>query len=222
VDAFVVAGAGEEKTAVPKDGERREAAVVALPVAEVGVRDGPALKVRLGSIDGDQFAGMRQRDGVQQHGVHDGEQRGVDADSERQSDDNYQGKAGRLAQLAQREAEVLHEIFEPRQRVTLAHGLLRLLHAAKADERLTASLFGSHPGAQIVLDVHLKMALQLGGEVFVRAPCAKQTTKADPQRSEGAHYASSAGERKRATMAAACSQLRASRSSCFRPARVSR
>ena len=132
------------------------------------------------------------------------------------------GKSRRFAQLAQCEAEVLQQVLKPGQRVALAHRLLRLLHATHLDQRLATSLFSGHPGAELVLDVHLQVALQLGSDFVVRAPRAEQTTKADPQRSEGAHHASSAGERKRATMALACSQLRASRSSCLRPARVSR
>ena len=198
------------KAEVTENGKRGEAVIVPLPVAEIGIRDGTSLEIGLGGVDRDQFVGARQRDGVEEHRVDDGKQRRVDADAERQRDDDNRGKSWRFAQLPHCEAQVLHQVFEPGQSVALAHGLLRLLQTSESDKRLAACLFRRHSGAEVVVDVHLEMALQLCGDFVARAPCAEQATKADPQCSEGAHHPSSAGERKRATIAVACSQLRAS------------
>jgi hypothetical protein len=92
--AFCVSIAGHDPSHVAKDGDAGEAAVVALPVAEVRVRDGAGLEVGLGGVDGEEVIGAGRVDGVKQDGVDDGEERRVDADAEGQSDDDDGGEAG--------------------------------------------------------------------------------------------------------------------------------
>ena len=169
------------------DGEAGEAAVVALPVEEVGVGDGAGFEVGLGGIDGQKFARMRQVDGVQQHRVDDGEECRVDTDAQSQRDDDDSSKAWRLAQLAECEAEILQQVFEPRQRPALPDRLLGLFQTAKLDERPSARFLRGHAGAEVVVDVQLKMAFQLGGDVILRRMSGKQAAEAMEESSEGPH-----------------------------------
>jgi hypothetical protein len=62
-----------------------------------------------------------------------------------------------------------------------------LLHAAELDERPAASFCGRHAGAKIVIDVHLQMTVQLGGDFVTCGADADQAAKTDPKGSEGPH-----------------------------------
>src|SRR5262249_17106430 len=117
--------------------------------------------------------------------------------------------------------DVLPKCLEPREPLALAIGDLCLLYAAEPYQRIAASLFRCHSRAQIVLDMHCEVTIELGCELFVTSSTAEDADQAHPQPSETPYYDSSAGARNRARMAVACSQSRVSRSSCFRPARVS-
>ncbi len=77
--------------------------------------------------------GIRKR--TQQDGVHDGEDRGVRADAERQREDGRGGEAGCAPQHAQAVADVLAERVEPRQAALIAPGLRGLRIPAEGQPR---------------------------------------------------------------------------------------
>jgi hypothetical protein len=64
-----------------------------------------------------------------------------------------------LAQAANAEAQVLHQGFEHRQAPAVAVVFLRRLDPAEFDDRVAARFLRTHPGSQVVFDVHLQMAL---------------------------------------------------------------
>lgn len=57
-----------------------------------------------------------------------------------------------------------------------------LLHAAQRDERLPTGLVGCHAGAQVVVDVQLEMALDLGGQVALEAVAGERGRQAHEER----------------------------------------
>src|SRR5205085_3968922 len=101
--------------------------------------------------------------------------------------------------------------------------LLHLLDAAELDQGMAPRLGCRHAGAQVVLGVHLEVALQLLGQLPLALIPAKEPGHADgpaAQLSE-VHHDSLARSKKRARMSAVCSHSRVSRTTCLRPARVS-
>jgi hypothetical protein len=77
-----------------------------------------------------------------------------------------------------------------------------------------------HPRAQIFVDMKVKMALDLGGEIV--AAGTYRLSQPEEPRAQAPHDGSSFGRRNRARIAVVRSQSRASFSTCRRPARVSR
>ncbi len=71
-------------------------------------------------------------------------------------------------------ADIPEQRFEPRNAAAVAIALFRLLQAAELDERLATRFFGSHPAPEIVLDMHLDMALELLGQLAVLSPFVNQ------------------------------------------------
>ena len=104
----------------------------------------------------------------------------------------------------------------------VAHLLLDRLDAAEPEQRVPASLFRGHARPQIVLDVHLDVALELLGEVAVPPLAVEQSAQAlDPNAQGPRHHDLPSGARNRAMIPVVRSQSRACLSSCLRPAGVS-
>src|SRR5580700_1038360 len=68
-------------------GERGESVTVADPVDEVGIGDGAFAAFRKPAGDGYDLVRVRIGQGIEKHSVDDGEERGVRADAERESED---------------------------------------------------------------------------------------------------------------------------------------
>jgi hypothetical protein len=85
-------------------------------------------------------------------------------------------------QHAEAEAEVLAERFEPRQRLPLAVSLPGLLDAAELDQGLSACFCRRHACAEILIDVHLKVAFQFGSEFSIGVR-SSDSPEPHPQRS---------------------------------------
>lgn len=96
------------------------------------------------------------------------------------------------------------------------------LDAADLHDGIAPGLVGGYAGAEIVVDVHLQVALDFISQ-FPLAPFVrpKAGQPAEP-RAQRPRAWPSARVRKRCRIAVVCSQLRVSRSSCLRPGRVSR
>ena len=83
---------------------------------------------------------------------------------------------------------------------------------------LAPRLVQGQPRADVVVDVHLQVALDLRGQLALSPsarPAAGEPRQHRPQRP---HDRSGRGDRKRSRMAVACSHSRVSRASCRRPA----
>ena len=92
-------------------GEVLEGAAAVAEVAEVGGGDGgAAVAARRAAGGPDEAAGVAVRERVQEDRVDDGEDRGVRADAERESQHRGDGEAGVGAELTDSVAEVLHSI----------------------------------------------------------------------------------------------------------------
>ena len=162
------------------------------------------------------------RQGTEEHRVHQAEDRRVRADAEREREQGDGGEDGIGGEPPQAVARVLQQHLDPRQPALLAVALRRRCDSAELDERLTPRLLRLEPGAHAVLHVHLQVALQLLGQLAVARAASersRQPHEPAPDLSR-AHQDSCGGARKRARIAVASSHLRASRSICLRPARV--
>ena len=109
VDALGLAGAGEVVVLVTVHGDGGEGFGLALPVEEVEIADGRLVLAGVFFVDGDELAGVRVGQRIQEHAVDDGEQSGVRADAEGEGEDGDEGERGRLEKHAEGEAKVLKQ-----------------------------------------------------------------------------------------------------------------
>ena len=95
-----------------RNAHRGKRAVVLAPVAKVWEGDGAGIKVwfALGECHELLRVGIGQR--VQEHSIHDGKQRGVCADSQRQGQNRHGGKTGRFRKHAYAKTKVLYQAFK--------------------------------------------------------------------------------------------------------------
>ncbi len=133
-----------------------------------------------------------------------------------------QVNAGILPQLSQGKMQVLRQILDPWDRPALPHRLPARLSRAQLHQSLPARLGRIHPRAHIVIGLHLNVALKFLRQLALVALPAKQPSQPNSQCPQLFHDWPSAGEMNRARISVARSHSRASRSSCLRPARVSR
>ncbi len=99
--------------------------------------------------------------GAQQQLIDQPKNRGVGSDAQGEGEHGHGSEAGAFAQLSRAVAKVLPERFQHRQAALIAVSLLRGLDSSQFDHGLAARLLGCHAQAEIVLDVHLKMAFDL-------------------------------------------------------------
>jgi hypothetical protein len=85
---------------------------------------------------------VRERQRSQDHGVDDREDRGVCADTERESEDGDGGEAWIFTEGADGEAEILEEIVQPGPRPWIARDALHQGDIAKFSARSAGSFFG--------------------------------------------------------------------------------
>ena len=98
----------------------------------------------------------------------------------------------------------------------------RRFYATELNERKPACFLRSHACVDVLVDVQLQMAFELGVEIAIAAAGREQAGEAQDQDAHGSHEVFCAGDRKRATIAAVRCHSRASFSRCRWPARVSR
>jgi hypothetical protein len=92
--------------------------------------------------------------------VHHAEDQGVCSYSQRQRDNHYRRKTGVPADYPGAVAEVSKTLFENRETSSIPAFLLRLIHAAELHQCHTTRLCRAHTATEIVLDVHLKVAVE--------------------------------------------------------------
>jgi hypothetical protein len=71
--------------------------------------------------------------------------------------------------LAHGVGEVAENRLDERKSAAVAAALLRCFEASGFQERFAAGLLGAHPGAQVVLDLHPEVALQLLRQLTILA-----------------------------------------------------
>ena len=94
-----------------------------------------------------------------------------------------------------------------------------MLDTFEAEKRLPARLVPRHPAAEVVVDLHLQMAVELVLQLSVMPAATEQPTEA-PQQHPQPRHDDSPGARNRARIAVVCCHSRAAFSTWFLPARV--
>ena len=203
---------------------RRERRVAFLPPQVVERGDDVRAAGTLGALlpDGDEAPGLVEGEALEEHGVDDREDRGVRADAQRERRDRHGGKTGILREGTAREAQVLPGRLEEGEPPAVADGFLRHLDAPELPDRVAARLFGRHPRADGIVDVHLEVGLELLGHLALLTRPPEEAGEPAEKPAQPPHERPSAGTRKRARMAVVRSHSRVSSSTWRRPARVSR
>ncbi len=213
-------------------GQQEAGARVHREVAEHGVQPRPVEVVLIrqgGSRDcGDAFRDVRQarrlpvRQRPDQRGVDDAEDGRAGGDTETKDEHGREGEAGAPAKLARREAQVLPAALDHRQRGPIVVRLTGRTDTAQLQHGLAAGLGLVHTRAQVVVDVQLQVALELVDELAIAAVAANGTREPPQPGAKRSHDFPPSGARKRSRMAVVVRHSPVSRSTCFRPARVSR
>ena len=203
------------------DLERVEGRVHLLPVEVVGIGEVALRKESDRLEDSHEPRRVAIRERLQERRVHESEEGDAGAGAERDREDGGGGEARVLAQLADRVAAVLKEMLDGREGASLAPSFLRGLDPAQLQEGVATCHFRGHARADVVVHVHRQVALELGRELAVAPVVGKEAGQTPEPGAYALHARSSEGPRKRARISVAFSQSRVSRSSCFRPARVS-
>jgi hypothetical protein len=122
---------------------------------------------RLIEIGGDQVFGRDVGQRAEQDGIDDGEDGGVSANAESESQDGDGGEAGIFAERAEGETKILSSDLEKRESAAGAVGFLGGFDAAKFQEGLAAGFGGRQAGAEVVVDMELEVGFDFIGEVAV-------------------------------------------------------
>src|SRR5205814_6707789 len=134
----------------------------------------------------------------------------------RQSQHRGERKSRTAPQPAQSVADILDKGIEHRQPPPFAIRFFRCLDAAQPDQRLPPRFPGAHSGTQIVVDVHLEIALDLLDQFAVVAIPAEQSGEAANENGQMSHTEGSLRRDRNLAMTAAVScQSLASVSSCL-------
>ena len=128
--------------------------------------------------DAHQSVGLRVRQRLEQHAVHDAEDRGVRADAECQRQHRHGGERRRPPEHAQRIRDILAEIREELHAsnvtrvvgVDVAAIVLRVLEISEPPARLVQRRFGRGSLGHELLCPHVQMKAQLFLDVVVDLP----------------------------------------------------
>jgi hypothetical protein len=101
-------------------------------------------------------------------------------------------------------ANVLKQRIDPRKASLVPAGFLRGFNCAQLEDCLTARFFRGHSRSDIVVDMHQKVALDLGFKVSVLALLAEQVAEPRDPSSKFSHTTSFASFRKLARIEEIC------------------
>ncbi len=138
-------------------------------VAEICL--GLSARFRRGGRDG-------QVEGIEEHGIEDAEDDDVGADAEGEGEDRGNGKAGRMAQLAERVAEVAREAFENECGVGGGDAFAGRGGVAEAEDGFAAGFFRRHAAGHILVGAQIDVGLQFGVDVAVERDAAEEIREA--------------------------------------------
>ena len=145
-------------------------------------------------VDGEQMRGVAIRERPQEQRIHDAEHQGVGTNPNREREQHHHRHARASQQQARGETEILERRVERRHAAAIAVQLLRQVESAQFEKRLTARLMRRHPGAQVVVGVHLNVGLELVAELTVAPLPAEQTTQPPHPGTQRSHDCSPADE----------------------------
>src|ERR1051326_6588144 len=168
--------AGECAGAHPDAGDTGERAVTALELSQDRAGDGAARIARgaHAAPDYDEALGIRVGERMQQHAVKHAEDRGGDADAERERDERDGGEGLAPPEGAPGVADVLEKGADAGPGGAIAHLFLDLLHTFKVDAGGAAGLAGRQSRGQVPVDYHLEAGAQLFFEIILQPAAAKQ------------------------------------------------
>ena len=112
-------------------------------------------------IDHDQLVGVTERQRLQQHRAHNGEERGRGANAECHDENSDQREAGRAAQCARAISNVTTEPFQPVPTPGRARLIAKKGWIAKFAQRRRPRRRRIHALGHILCDLLLQMELQL-------------------------------------------------------------
>ena len=115
--------------------------------------------------DNREPAGLTIGQRAQENSVYETEDRGVGADAYRQRQHRHHREAGIFQEHPTSKSQVLEQGFKKGKPALGPIVFLSLFNAPQLHERLPPRFGSAHARAQIVLDVHLEMALHLCGEL---------------------------------------------------------
>ena len=139
--------------------------VVELPGHEVDARRD--VGSRHAVVERDQPVRVAVRQRVQEHPIHDREDRHVGADGEREREHGCASKRRTAAQHPGGVAQVARDVFEPGEDALFAIGVCCHGQSAKFERRVSLGFVVRHAGAQVVRDVRVEVAVQLVGKIGV-------------------------------------------------------
>jgi hypothetical protein len=146
-----------------------KAPAMRFPFFEIRIRGDVVRPVGARRPDQDEILRLGKRQGTQEHGVDDAEDRRVGADAEGQGQHRDGGEAGIFPQHANAETQIPREVLQHGQAAAVPHLLLDRFDAAELEQRVPARRFGRHACPQVVFHMEGEMALQLFGELAVPA-----------------------------------------------------
>ena len=123
---------------------------------------------------------IRQR--TNENGVYNGENRGVGADAEGESEDDDGGETRTAMQQAKRVAKIASGLVEPADDIYVASVFLEESGIAEAFLGFAAGFAGRHSGGEIVCGAHFEMRAQLFVEVAIEAISSQHTAQARDER----------------------------------------
>jgi hypothetical protein len=136
LDALRLRPAGQHHFVSVPGRQVRERPALGAEVDEVGERHpGRGRILRIRRPHRDEAIAIRERQGPQQHGVHDAEHRRVRADADRQRGNGDCGDGGRSTKRAQTVAEIAQQFVEPRQHFDVAAGFAHAQPTAELPSR---------------------------------------------------------------------------------------
>ena len=128
--------------------------------------------------DAHEAIGLRKRQRLEQHAVHDAEDRGVGADAERERDDRGERERRCGAKLSHRVAdvvpEVVHDVAPPLRGFDVAIDgadvAARVVEVSEFADGLSASRVGRVPERDEGVDAHVEMKAELLVDVVANLP----------------------------------------------------
>src|SRR3984957_19051184 len=147
-----------------------EAAIAPAKIEIIGIGVGPDIAPML---DYEKTLCLRHIQRTQDERIQYAEDDCVGADGQRQCQNDSDGEAGRLAQLAQCKSHIIPDRFQRWPLPHLAAAFLKQHPVAESSPRCPRRFFGTHPIAHQLLSMLFNVQANLFGEIFVELTAAE-------------------------------------------------